>query len=56
MYLLPLKVPMGFAICFNKFVDVDPIPCETGDGFIENCEYFTEDILQIVMMKLVDGD
>ncbi|MDQ0063251.1 hypothetical protein [Paenibacillus harenae] len=56
MSLLPLRVPVGFAICFNNFVDLDPIPCKTGDGFIENCEYFTEDILQIAMMKIVDGN
>ncbi|WDM30656.1 hypothetical protein KCX80_16520 [Paenibacillus mucilaginosus] len=56
MSLIPLRVPMGFAVCFNKFSDVDPIPCKTGDGFIENWEYFTEDILQIAMMKIVDGN
>ncbi|MEO3946304.1 hypothetical protein [Gorillibacterium sp. CAU 1737] len=55
MSLIPLRIPMGFAICFNKFVDVEPIVCKTGDGFIENWQYFTEDILQIEMMNIVDG-
>ncbi len=24
MSLIPLRIPMGFAVCFNKFSDVDP--------------------------------
>lgn len=55
MSLMPLRIPMGYAICFNKFSDVEPIPCKSEDGFIDNWEYFTEDILQIARMQLVDG-
>ncbi|WP_240416802.1 hypothetical protein [Paenibacillus periandrae] len=56
MSLVPLRIPMGYAVCFNKFTDIEPIPCKSDDGFLDNWEYFTEDILQIVQMKLEDGD
>lgn len=46
---------MGFAICFNKFHDVEPEPSLDGDEFLENMFYFTEDILQIIKMELNDG-
>ncbi|MGD8189418.1 hypothetical protein ACQCN2_05375 [Brevibacillus ginsengisoli] len=55
MTLIPLKIPMGFAVCYNKFSDVEPILSKNGDDFIENGKYFTEDILQIVKMEIEDG-
>jgi hypothetical protein len=55
MLLIPLRIPMGYAICFNKFFDVEPVPCQDGDGFLHNCEYFTQDILQIVKMRIEHG-
>ncbi|MCZ8520831.1 hypothetical protein [Paenibacillus caseinilyticus] len=45
---------MGYAVCYNKFSDVEPIQDE--DGYIQNWEYFTEDILQIVQMRILDGE
>lgn len=55
MKLIPLKVPSGFAVCYNKFYDVEPIESKDDKSFIENWSYFTEDILQITKMELKNG-
>jgi hypothetical protein len=52
--LLPLKIPQGYAMCYNKFHDVEPEVGEDGD-FLKNWGYFTEDLLQIKKMKLKAG-
>ncbi|WCN37015.1 hypothetical protein [Aneurinibacillus uraniidurans] len=56
MSLIPLRIPMGYAVCYNKFSDVEPVPCKDSDGLIDNWGYFTEDILQIVKMQIKDGE
>lgn len=55
MALIPLKIPMGFAVCYNKFHDIEPEPSMEEDEFMGNWGYFTEDILQIVKMELKEG-
>ncbi|WP_169090480.1 hypothetical protein [Paenibacillus sp. PL91] len=55
MKLIELRIPEGFAVCYNKFYDVEPVPVEDGDGFIKNWHYFTEDLLQIIKMEIVNG-
>ncbi|WFD11932.1 hypothetical protein [Tepidibacter hydrothermalis] len=55
MNLLPLKISSGFAVCYNKFYDVEPIVSKDSKSFIENWSYFTEDILQITKMELKNG-
>jgi hypothetical protein len=42
MRLFPMRIPMGFAVCYNKFLDVVPIPSLSDDGYIENWEYFED--------------
>lgn len=54
--LLLLKIPTGFAVCYNKFHDIEPITSKDSDETLENWGYFTEDILQIVKMELRDGN
>jgi hypothetical protein len=54
MGLIELRIPAGFAVCYNKFHDVEPEADE--DGFIVNWHYFTEDLLQIKKMNLVKGE
>ncbi|WP_272039132.1 hypothetical protein [Paenibacillus sp. JJ-100] len=54
--LIPLKIPAGYAITYNKFYDVEPIRNKDEDDFIENWGYFTEDLLQIVKMKIQKGN
>ncbi|WP_282940491.1 hypothetical protein [Paenibacillus sp. RC67] len=54
MELIELRIPAGFAICYNKFHDVEPEPDE--NGYIKNWHYFTEDLLQINKMELVQGE
>ncbi|WP_052350375.1 hypothetical protein [Paenibacillus gorillae] len=50
-----LKIPAGYAITYNKFHDVDPIPEEGDEDFLSNWFYFTEDILQISKLANVNG-
>lgn len=54
MELIELRIPAGFAVCYNKFYDVEPEP--DIDGFIKNWHYFTEDLLQIIQMRLEKGE
>ena len=56
MDLIPLKIPAGYAITYNKFYDVEPIRSKDEDDFIKNWGYFTEDLLQIVKMKIQKGN
>lgn len=53
--LMPLRIPEGFAVCYNKFYDIEPIKSEEPDNLIENWGYFTQDILQILKMDLQKG-
>ncbi|WBW95243.1 hypothetical protein [Oceanirhabdus sp. W0125-5] len=53
--LMPLRIPKGFAVCYNKFYDIEPIKSEKCDNLIENWDYFTQDILQIIKMDLRKG-
>jgi hypothetical protein len=52
-FLVPLRIPTGWAVNFNAyFADV---PMDVRDGWIENCEYFKEDLLWIQQLRFVDG-
>ena len=53
--LIQLKVPAGYAVVYNKFYDVEPILSEDSDDFIENWGFFTEDLLQIIKLKIKKG-
>ncbi|SCY87165.1 hypothetical protein SAMN05720606_11113 [Paenibacillus polysaccharolyticus] len=55
MNLIQLKVPAGYAVVYNKFYDVEPILSEDSDDFIENWGFFTEDLLQIIKLKIKKG-
>jgi hypothetical protein len=55
MKLIELRIPAGFAVCYNNFYDVEPEADENIDGFIKNWHYFTQDLLQINKMKIVKG-
>ncbi|KNY25904.1 hypothetical protein [Pseudobacteroides cellulosolvens] len=55
MKLMPIKIPGGFAITYNKFFDVDPVQSEVDKGILQNWGYFTQDILQIVKIGLKNG-
>ncbi|EPY06219.1 hypothetical protein PAALTS15_15906 [Paenibacillus alvei TS-15] len=55
MNLMQLKVPAGYAVTYNKFYDIDPILSEGNDYLIENWGFFTEDLLQIVKLKINNG-
>ncbi|WP_235828143.1 hypothetical protein [Brevibacillus migulae] len=53
---MPLKIPAGFAVTYNNFYDVLPeMPEDPDDDIIKNWSFFTEDLLQIVMMDLKKG-
>lgn len=53
--LMQLKIPAGYAVTYNKFYDVDPVLSADSNYFIENWGFFTEDLLQIVKMKINNG-
>ena len=54
--LMPLRIPAHWAVTHNQFYDVDPIIDENSDSeFYKNCDYFTQDILQIVKTTIHDG-
>ncbi|WP_248061012.1 hypothetical protein [Paenibacillus silvae] len=53
--LIPLKIPAGYAITYNKFYDVEPVLSMDSDYFIENWGFFTEDLLQITKLKIKKG-
>ncbi|NEZ41941.1 hypothetical protein GQA12_10290 [Paenibacillus alvei] len=55
MNLMQLKVPAGYAVTYNKFYDIDPVLSEGNDYLIENWGFFTEDLLQIVKLKIHNG-
>ncbi|BFH68977.1 MAG: hypothetical protein E6230_27125 [Paenibacillus dendritiformis] len=52
--LMPLRIPQGFAVGYNKFYDADPEMAEDSD-MLGNWTYFTEDLLQIDKMALHQG-
>ncbi|GAV16109.1 hypothetical protein RQP50_09035 [Paenibacillus sp. chi10] len=52
---MQLKVPAGYAVTYNKFYDIDPMLSEGNDYLIENWGFFTEDLLQIVKLKINNG-
>ena len=54
--LMPLRIPAGFAVCYNGFHYVDPVESDDNDGFLDNWGLFTEDILQIAKMDIKKGD
>ncbi|MBG9794970.1 hypothetical protein ABD76_21645 [Paenibacillus dendritiformis] len=54
MRLMPLRIPQGFAVGYNKFYDVDPEMAVDSD-MLGNWTYFTEDLLQIDKMALHQG-
>ncbi|MNP60892.1 hypothetical protein D3C76_1560200 [compost metagenome] len=51
---MQLRIPSGYAVTYNKFYDVDPISQADSD-FIENWEFFTEDLLQIEKIRIKKG-
>ncbi|MGG3280147.1 hypothetical protein [Paenibacillus solani] len=53
---MPLKIPAGYAITYNNFHNIDPIIDEVNKKRISNSFYFTEDILQIHKMVVVNGN
>lgn len=50
--LMPLKVPAGWAVTYNKFLDWVPFSQDE----IDRSTSFTEDVLQIVKLDLIDGN
>ncbi|MFC5530173.1 hypothetical protein [Cohnella yongneupensis] len=56
MSIMPLRIPAGYAITYNKFYDIDPIIDERDKDRLSNSYYFTEDILQIHTMVVIDGN
>ena len=56
MELMPLKIPSGYAVCYNEFYDIDPEISQDEDELLKNWEYFTEDILQIRKMIIKNGE
>jgi hypothetical protein len=54
MTLMRLRIPMSYAVCYNQFHDVEPGEAEE-DGFLVNWSDFSEDILQVVRMEIIDG-
>jgi len=55
MNLIQLKIPAGYAVAYNEFYDVDPVVSEDSDSLIENWGLFTEDLLQIVKLRINNG-
>lgn len=55
MELMQLKIPAGYAITYNKFHDIDPILSTDSNDFIENWEFFTQDLMQIEKLKVRKG-
>jgi hypothetical protein len=54
--LMPLRIPNHWAVTHNQFYDVDPIIDENSDSeYYKNCDYFTQDLLQIVKTTIHDG-
>lgn len=53
---MPLRVPAHWAVTYNQFYDVDPVIDENSDSeFYKNCDYFTQDLLQIVKTTIHNG-
>lgn len=53
--LIPLHIPSGFAVCYNQFVNEDPILKE-GSDYFENWDAYKESLLQIKRLDLKDGN
>lgn len=51
---MPLRIPQGYAVCFNEFYDIVPFSHSDKD-FLLVSGYFKEDILQISKMDVEDG-
>lgn len=51
--LMELKIPTGWAVCYNRLYDVDMEI--NSDGDIKNWEFFTVDLFQIVRMEVQEG-
>ncbi len=54
MAILPLRIPSGFAVCYNRFHDVEPMTREDS-SVLKNWDYFTQDLLQITKMEMSEG-
>ncbi|NLK98831.1 MAG: hypothetical protein GX272_12285 [Epulopiscium sp.] len=55
MKIMPIKIPGGFAVTYNKFFDVEPVQSEESKGGLQNWGYFTQDIMQIIKIGLKKG-
>jgi len=51
--LMELRIPPGWAVCYNRFYDVDPVLNDEGE--IENWGCFTQDLLQLARMEVNDA-
>lgn len=51
--IIPLKIPAGWAITYNQFVDEEAIILE--NGTIENWDAYKESLLQITRLDLKNG-
>lgn len=55
--LMPLRIPNHWAVAHNQFYDIDPIIDENSDSeYYKNCDYFTQDLLQIVKITFHNGE
>jgi hypothetical protein len=55
--LMPLRIPAHWAVSYNDFYDVEPIIDKDSDSeFYKNCDYFMQNLLQIVKTTLKDGN
>ena len=52
--LIPLHIPSGWAICYNQFIDEDPITTENSEYF-KNWDAYKESLLQIKRLDLRNG-
>ncbi len=53
--LIPLHIPSGWAICYNQFIDEDPIVIENSEHF-KNWDAYKESLLQIMRLDIKDGN
>lgn len=51
--LLPLKIPAGWAVTYNQFVDEDAVINK--NGTIENWDAYKESLLQIQRLDIMNG-
>ena len=52
--LIPLHIPSGWAICYNQFIDEDPIIQENSEQF-KNWDTYKESLLQIMRLDIKNG-